>query len=147
MKAVSTYINSGNVLFESSLTSSIELATLLEEVIEKTLGFAVKVLVRDKNNIMAVAKALPDSWVNDTTMKCDIMFLWEAIDSPEIVRQLIIKPGIDTVKYVPGAILWSIDRKNVTKSGLMKLVGTEAYKHMTIRNCNTLRKLVSLIAP
>jgi uncharacterized protein (DUF1697 family) len=145
MEAVSTYINSGNVIFQSSLPTKTEIARVLEEAIETAFGFGVKIVVCDKDSILALAKALPDTWVNDASMKCDVMFLWENIDQPQILKQLAIKPEIDSVKYVQGALLWSVDRKNVTKSGMLKLVGTDLYKQMTIRNCNTLRKLALLV--
>lgn len=55
--------------------------------------------------------------------------------------RLTIKPDIDEVKYVPGAVIWKVDRKDVMKSNLRKLIGTELYAHMTISNCNTVRGL------
>jgi uncharacterized protein (DUF1697 family) len=145
MTNVLTYINSGNVIFQSDETSKTTLARLLEKSIETRFGFFVKVLVWDKSSLLALAKKLPDRWVNDTTMKCDVMFLWEDFDGPGVMRQLTIKPEIDEVKYFPGALLWRVDRDKVTRSGMMKIVGTELYKHMTIRNCNTLRKLAALM--
>ena len=145
MKNVSTYINSGNVLFECDIQTKTDIANTLEKAIETAFGFVVKVLVWDAASITDLAKALPNSWVNDSTMKCDVMFLWQAIDMPEILSQLTIKPSIDTVLYFPGALLWSVDRKNATRSGLLKLVSTNLYRQMTIRNCNTLRKLALLI--
>jgi len=145
MSKVSTYINSGNVIFESSEMSKTKLARLLEKAIEQKFGFFVKVLVWDKDSLLALAKALPDNWVNDATMKCDAMFLWEDIDSPELLERLTVKPGIDDVKYYPGAILWRVDRDKVTRSGLLKIIGTDIYRHMTVRNCNTLRKLAGLL--
>ncbi len=141
MKSVATYINSGNVIFVDKTHNPKEIVTTLESMIETKFGFAVKVLLRDIDNIRAIAKALPDSWQNNAEMKCDVMFLWESVNSPEVVDQLIIKPGIDDVKYAASTILWRVDRQNVTKSGMLKLIGTPLYAHMTIRNCNTLRKL------
>ena len=145
MEAVSTYINSGNVIFQSELPK-IEVTQTLEQAIENKFGFTVKVVTCDEHRLAALAKALPDSWVNDASMKCDVMFLWENIDNPGILQKLTIKPGIDKVRYAPGALLWAVDRKQVTQSGMFKLVGTDLYKQMTIRNCNTLRKLASLVA-
>ena len=145
MHTISTYINSGNVLFQSDESNKTVLAAILEEAIALRYGFAVKVLVLAKQDMLAIAKALPKEWTNDTTMKCDVLFLWESIDSPDIVKEFTIKAGIDTVKYVPGAVLWAIDRKQATKSGLYKIVGTPIYKQMTVRNCNTLRRLVILL--
>lgn len=145
MTNVSTYINSGNVIFTDDRHSPQELTTILEKGIEQHFGFAVKVLIRDKNNLQKIIDALPDAWQNDDTMKCDVMFLWESVATPEVIKQLKIIPDIDTVLYVDGAILWSVARENVTRSGMMKLVDTELYRQMTIRNCNTTRKIYSLM--
>lgn len=145
LQSVKTYINSGNVIFQDSTYTPKVLSSLLEAEIEKEYGFAVKVLVRTFKDIENIVTTLPDSWVNDATMKCDVMFLWEGFDTPKVLDQLIIKPNIDDVKYVPGAILWRVDKKLVTKSGMMKIVGTDVYKHMTVRNCNTVRKLYGLM--
>lgn len=74
-------------------------------------------------------------------MKCDVMFLWDKYNNKSVIEQLTIKPEIDEVKYVHGALVWKVDRKNVTKSGMMKIVGTDLYRNMTVRNCNTVRKI------
>ena len=142
---VSTYINSGNVIFESSEKDAAQLSQKLEKVIEKEFGFNIKVLVKSLTDIKTIATELPDSWKNDLDMKCDVMFLWGDVDNEKVLEELIIKPGIDDVKYVKGALLWCVKRKEVTRSGLLRLLGTNLYKQMTIRNCNTLRKLYTLM--
>lgn len=143
---VKTYINSGNVLFSDDTHSVPQLITKLEAGIQKEFGFSVKVLIRDFDNIKQVVAALPKNWVNDLTMKTDVMFLWPAVDSKDVLKKIVIKEKLDRVKYVPGAILWSVDRKDVTRSGMMRLAGTKLYKEMTIRNCNTVRKLFLLMS-
>lgn len=142
---VTTYINSGNVIFSDHEHSTSELTDKIELAIETEFGLKIPVVVRDLKNVLAVSKALPSHWTNDTTIKTDVMFLWDGYDNPEILKSLTIKPGIDDVKYVPGAILWRVDRKNVTKSGMMKIVGSQLYKNMTVRNCNTLRRLATMM--
>ena len=145
MERVSTYINSGNVIFQNSSPNAVQLTTALEQAIEADFGFRVEVLLRDSGSITAMVEALPDTWVNDQTAKCDVMFLRDELDNPEFREGLTVRPGIDEVKHVHGAVLWRVDRPNVTKSGMMKLVGTDAYKQMTVRNCNTLRRLAELV--
>lgn len=61
------------------------------------------------------------------------------------MEQLPLKPEIDRAHYVPGAILWSVDRDNVTRSGMAKIVGTKLYKLVTIRNVNSVRKIHELM--
>ena len=145
MEQVSTYINSGNVIFSSKQTSIPKLTAQLEDLIKKEFGLSIKVLVKDINTLRAIAKALPDTWQNNSEMKCDVMFLWENYDNESVLKEVVIKPGIDDVRYQAGAILWRVDKKNVTKSGLLRIVGTELYRHMTIRNCNTTRKLLGIM--
>lgn len=141
MREVSTYINSGNVIFDAPLRSTATLASEIEQAIESTFGFTTYVLVRTKDELIATAEALPPTWRNDSEMKCDVMFLWEDVDEPAVVEQLPARPEIDTLKYIPGAVMWSIRRSDATKSGMVKIIGTPIYKRMTIRNCNTVRKL------
>ena len=145
MTLVKTYINSGNVVFSSRSKSPKRLATVLEKAIEADFGFEVKVLLRDLAQMRATAKALPTSWVNDDTMKCDVIFLWEGVGRRAVLKELPIKKGVDTVKYTPGAVLWSIPRAMATRSAISKLVGTDLYRQMTIRNANTARKLLALM--
>jgi uncharacterized protein (DUF1697 family) len=145
MTSVKTYINSGNVIFSSKLRSRAQLAGALEGAIEEHFGLKIPVLIRDLKSMRAVVGAMEDHWVNDSLMKCDVMFLWEDVAKPSIIKQLAFKPEVEDVKYVSGAILWRVDKKNVTRSGLTKLVGTPLYKRMTIRNCNTARKILALM--
>jgi len=145
MSDVTTYINSGNVVFEDNRRKPSTIISVLEEAIAEDLGFAIKVLLRDLPAIKKVLKAIPDDWTNDANMKCDVMFLWEDFDRQDILQELTIKPEIEDVIYVPGAIIWRVDRPNQTKSGMIKIVGTDLYKGMTVRNCNTVRKLAEIM--
>jgi len=142
---VKTYINSGNVIFESSSEDLGQMTSLLEEKIEKTFGFAVKVLLRDFDFMKTVMAKLPDSCLNNEDMKCDVMFLWDEADGEDLLDQLPVKKEFDNCIYLRGAIIWSVKRENITKSGMLKLVGTKLYKQMTIRNANTTRKLFDLM--
>lgn len=141
---VYTYINSGNVILSSSMSAS-EVNDLVESTIMRTFGFDVYVLTISSTDFRRIAKNLPKNWTNDTEMRCDCLFLWKEVNFPFVLDSLTIKPDIDRVKYVDGAIFWSVDRKYVTRSGLAKIIGTPLYKKATIRNCNTVRKLITLL--
>lgn len=145
MASVRTYINSGNVIFSSTIRGRPRLTKLLEDAIAKHFGFKIDVLLRDVRSLSAVVKAMPPHWTNDTKMKCDVVFLMDDIAQPSVLKQVQIKPELEDVLYVSGALIWRVDRKDVTRSGMMKLVGTPLYKRMSIRNCNTTRKLLELM--
>jgi uncharacterized protein (DUF1697 family) len=145
MKDVVTYINTGNIIFSNNGQSKVELSRILEEAIHHDFGLKIKVVVRSREDIRKIINAIPDTWKNDKDMKSDVMFLWDEIDDEVILENLVIKPDIDMVKYVPGAILWSVDKVNVTKSGMSKIIGTKIYKQITVRNVNTARKIYELM--
>lgn len=79
-------------------------------------------------------------------MRCYVMFLWEDVDDASVLDQVTIKDGIDDVKYVPGTIVWRVDRDVLTRSGMMRLTSDDLYQQMTIRNVITVRKLAYLMA-
>lgn len=140
---ISTYINSGNVIFDDSKGLSIEhINQVIEKRIKEEFGIAVPVLVIPIHHLKTICTKAPVNWVNDKDMKCDVLFLWKEIDSPEIVTQLSYNTEIEEVLYTPGAVIWKVDRKHINKGKMVKIVGTSIYKKMTVRNINTVRKLL-----
>lgn len=145
MTSVKTYINSGNVVFESDEGDRRKLAGSLEDAIAMRFGFAVRVLLHDVEEMRAVVEALPAEWVNDRDTKCDVFFLWDDVDRVSVLEELEYDPEVDDVRYTPGAVLRRVDRPMAPRSRLTKVVGTPLYQQMTARNCNTARKLLSLM--
>ena len=139
---VRTYLNTGNVIFSATAPPA---RSSLEGAIEARFGFPVKVLVLDGDTVAAVAASIPEGWVEDAAIKCDILFLWDEIDDPAILEVLPLREGVDKVTYVPGAVIRRVERKHASKSRMTRLVGTDLYRSMTVRNANTVRKLAALL--
>lgn len=137
---VVTYVNSGNIIFEELSKEQNVIVSEIEKAIRHDFHLEIKVLIRNSENIETICRELPITWLKNEMMRTDVMFLWEKFDRPEIMEQLQIRP-VDNVKYLPGVVLWNVEGKNYSKSGMLKLMGTELYKNMTIRNVNTVRKL------
>lgn len=141
---VQTYINSGNVVFEDARDID-TLTPLLENAIAEQFGFTVPVVLRNLPTTQMLCSKIPKTWTNDSNQRTDVLFLWQSHDQPNIMDTIPHKPEIERVRYIEGAIVWNIDRQNATRSSLTKLVGTNIYKFMTIRNINTVRKLRTLM--
>ena len=143
---VRTYINSGNAIFSARASDAQKLTARIEKALEQHTGIAIKVLVMDHKTLKKMVGAIPRNWVDDKTMRTYVLLLWKELDDPAILDRLPIKPGVDELRYTPGAVVWRVDRQNVSKSQMSKLVGTALYKKITIRNANTMRKLNQLTA-
>jgi uncharacterized protein (DUF1697 family) len=142
---VVTYINSGNVIFTANATSPHQLSQAIEAAIEADFGFAVPVVLRSREQIKQICDRVPADWINDgQTMKTDVMFLWKKYDSPDAISYFKYKPEIEQLVYVGGALVWNITREYITRGSVIKMIGTDIYKHMTVRNINTVRKLSDL---
>ena len=142
---VSTYINSGNVIFESPKTEITELAGEIETAIKEAFSLDISVVIRDKNNIEKICRKIPADWVNNKDYKTDVMFLWPKFASRNTLEQIRINPLVDTLLYIEGAIVWHLKKEDYGKSKMGDIIGTSVYKNMTVRNINTVRKLASLM--
>lgn len=141
---VRTYINSGNVLFSTRASNAQRIAARIEKSLEEGSGMAIKVLVLDDTALNQLVDAIPTDWVDDKAMRTYVLLLWKDLDDAGILDQLPARAGIDELKYAPGAVIWRVDRENVGKSRLTRLVGTPTYRKITIRSVNTVRKLYEL---
>lgn len=145
LENVQTYINSGNVIFETKKASN-SLVKKIEAALAEKFGFEILVVLRDQKNIEQLVAKIPSKWSNDTEQKTDVLFVWPEFDGLESLKLLAPVKGIDDLLYMPGAIVWHIKRKDYNKSAMHKFIGTAIYKKMTARNVNTVRKLATLMA-
>jgi uncharacterized protein (DUF1697 family) len=144
---VRTYINSGNIIFSTRASGVHQLTARIEKALEQHTGMAIKVLVMDHKTLKKVVDAIPRNWVDDKTMRTYVLLLWKELDDRGILDHLPIKPGVDELRYTRGAVVWRVDRENVGRSHMNRIVGTPLYKKITIRSANTIRKLNELTAP
>jgi uncharacterized protein (DUF1697 family) len=143
---VLTYINSGNVLFSVDENDLDKLTSIIEKTISEEFGFKIPTILRSEKNIQALVQSIPKQWTNDENQKTDVLFLWKDFDTKKSLDLINAKNEIDHLAYLPGAIVWNVDRKYYSKSGMNKFIGTKLYKNMTARNVNTVRKLAELFA-
>ena len=143
---VSTYINSGNIIFKDSRADIPKLTKLIESGITAHCKMEIRVVVKSRNDLAAICRKMPREWVTDQVMRTDVMFLWDEVDTPEMIATIPTNPKVDRLIHVKGALIWNITRKDYGKSKVPKMIGTKLYKNMTARNANTTRKLLELMA-
>jgi uncharacterized protein (DUF1697 family) len=140
---VSTYINSGNVIFESDKQQT-DIRKKIEANLKKEFGLEILTLVKTEREMKKIATAIPADWQNDARQRTDVAYLFEKSDSKEILSQLPLNREFIEVRYVPGAIFWNLDRQNYSKCRLNKLISHGIYQFMTVRNVNTARFLAGI---
>jgi uncharacterized protein (DUF1697 family) len=141
---VSTYINSGNVIFRDARQPS-ELVAIGEAAVADRFGFAVRIVVRDLRTIAALCDAIPDDWTNDAAQRTNVLFLTDEMDSPDVLESVVFDAAIENVVHAHGALIWNVSRDNSPRGSALKVRGADAHREMTARNVNTVRKLRALM--
>lgn len=141
---VQTYINSGNVVFETKTDDRENIIKNIERELKKEFGLSLRVVLLSAKKFQTICQHIPSTWFNDNEQRTDVLFLWDEFDSPKSLKLISTNPDVDTLKYIKGAIVWHFKRINYTKSAMRKFIVTPIYKNMTARNVNTVRKINSL---
>ena len=145
---VHTYINSGNVLLESDQSPE-----KMTEVIEGTLPKVFKldsniinVLVLSHSDLTAVVDKAPRGFGSEPEKyHSDVIFLM-GIPVQVALRVFSPREGVDRIWPGDGVIYSQRLSAERTKSRLGRIVGTPAYKSMTIRSWRTTTKLLDLLS-
>jgi uncharacterized protein (DUF1697 family) len=146
--SVKTYIASGNVIFLAPKQDPRKLERKLEKALAQDFAYDAKVVLKSKTELDAIIKRLPRGWAKPSpAVRYYVMFLRHAIDSKRILDAFSPRPDVETLTYVPGALLWAANKDALTRSTVAKQVlAKPVYKELTIRNLTTTRKLVALAA-
>ncbi len=142
---VSTYIQSGNVLFGSE-RSRVALEEEIEAMLQRRLGVPLVVVVRSHRQLHNVVERAPDGFgARPDEFHSDAVFLKSPLTSKQAMRVVSIREGVDQAWPGSGVVYFSRLSAERTKSRMGKIAGTPEYKRMTIRNWRTTTKLLNLL--
>jgi uncharacterized protein (DUF1697 family) len=143
--AVSTYIQSGNVLFESDAPSG-SLEDALEAMLERRFGVPLVVVLRSERQLRAVVDKAPDGFGTEPgTYHSDVIFLKAPLSGQQAMRVVELRDGVDQAWPGRGVLYFARLSERRTQSRMSRIVGTPEYQQMTIRSWNTTTKLVGLL--
>lgn len=133
---VKTLLNTGNIIFKESTPISY---SQIRNKIKDIFDLDIEGVIYSKDDIEMLVNVLPESWVTDKEVQTNVMFY---ISKPDDLPQ--------HNQYVEAlesniALIWHSLRANATKTQANKLIGTPFYKAVTIRNANTVRKILTLM--
>jgi uncharacterized protein (DUF1697 family) len=143
---VSTYIQSGNVLFSTSESRSAALTDRIEEMLATSFDYVPTVVVRSKRQMGAIVDGAPKTFGSrPAEYRYDVIFLKEPLTARNAIAEVPTNPAVDTAHAGTGVLYFSRLTAKATASRLGKIVGSPIYPSVTIRNWNTTTKLLSLM--
>ena len=143
---VVSYIQSGNIIFNTVEKNTTSLAEIIEKILYKQTGNTIKTSVLTISEIEKIIHKKPENFGEEKdTYKYDVIFLMEPLTVKEAVIEIKTREGIDTLYEGAKAIYIRRSIDGLTKSYFSKISETSIYQHITIRNWNTTNKLNTLM--
>jgi uncharacterized protein (DUF1697 family) len=142
---VTTYIQSGNVLFESDKPDVAKLTATMEKTLSKTFGHEVPVFLRSWAQLKKVVAQAPKEWKSGRALRQNVAFLRAPLTAGRAAAEIDLRPGVDSVEAGDGVLYMSTVMSRVSQSRLSKIVGTPIYAHMTIRSYSTCQKILAMM--
>lgn len=145
LEDVSTYIQSGNVLF-SSTAGRATLEDDIQAMLQRQLGLDLVVVVRSDIQMRNIVEKSPEGFGEEPDRyHSDVVYLKQPLTPERALRAVELKEGVDRAWAGTRVLYFSRVSADRSKSKLSKLTATPEYELMTIRNWNTTTRLVELL--
>jgi uncharacterized protein (DUF1697 family) len=142
---VATFIQSGNVIFESDERNAGKLTMQLEGALSKMFDYDSRVVLRSRAQLKAVVSGVPTKWKTRSDLRCNIAFLREPVTARHALGEVDVNPQVDSVQEGKGVLYLSTLVSGLKRSRFTRIIGKSIYRDMTIRNYNTCQKLLALM--
>src|SRR5262245_63510945 len=144
---VTTYIQSGNVIFETAETARAKLITKLETALSETFSpYKGRIVLCSHTRLSEIVHEAPKGFGSQPQKyRYDVIFLKEPLSPTEAIKSVVTKPGVDQAFVGPEVLYFSRLIAKASQSQLSRIVGLAVYQNMTIRNWNTTCKLLALM--
>lgn len=143
---VITYINSGNVIFFTESKNKNELITKIKNMISDKFKLNIPITVISIEELSDVLKNAPKWWgTEDKEIYDNTIFMIPPTKIEEVFKE-VGEPKLEYEKVdsYGNVIFWSAFLKTFSKSRWSKIASLSINNNVTIRNANTVKKLLEL---
>ena len=145
-RGVSTYIQSGNVVFASRETGLPGLVMRIERMLAASFDYEASVVVRNRTQMRAIVDRAPTGFGSDPSRyRSDVIFLKPPLTARTAMKSVRTREGVDQAYAGTGVLYFSRLASRASQSQLSRLVSMPVYQSMTIRNWATTTKLRQMV--
>ena len=146
---VRTYINSGNLLFETTADASREdVAQAVEGLLARHYDFPIRLALLTAQDYLAQLEELPDWWHGEVARR-DALFYTRGLDRSHVRERIeAMELGDEAVHFGEHAVFWGkFDEKSFLKTAYHKrLLREDFYRQVTIRSGSTVEKIAAMLS-
>ena len=143
---VDSYINSGNIFFNSGETYE-SCISKIKHLLETNFDFSIPFTLISKEEYLKEKESLPKWWHKEMARR-DVLFFSYDLDRSKILDFIDKSTFYNEIVYIgENAVFWGkYDESEYMKTIYhKKLIKQEFYKQVTIRNGNTFEKVAEIL--
>jgi uncharacterized protein (DUF1697 family) len=145
-RRVRTYIQSGNVLFESDDTDRAALTASIGSMLGSAFETPLVVTVRSQVDLRRILEEAPARFGSQPdTYLSDVVFLMPPLTPAEVLHEVTLREGVDASYAGTDVVYFQRLKARASQSRLSRIASLPMYQHMTIRNWRTTTRLLALL--
>lgn len=144
---VATYIQSGNVVFETPETDSAKLIGTLEQALSTTFKpYSARIVLCSHARLKQIVRKAPKGFGRlPQKYRYDVIYLKEPLTASQAIKSVTTRKGVDEAFVGPNVLYFSRLIARASQSYLSRIVALPVYQDLTIRNWNTTVKILALM--
>jgi uncharacterized protein (DUF1697 family) len=143
---VTTFIQSGNVLFDAVPSRQVGLARRIEVMLAATFDYPASIVLRSHKQVRDIVERAPAGFgTQPARYRYDVIFLKEPLKAAIAMKSVLTRQGVDQAHAGTGVLYFSRLISKASQSQISRIVSLPIYKRMTIRNWNTTTKLLRMM--
>ncbi len=145
-KKVITYLNSGNVIFESDIEDKNTIRNNIQIMIKDRFEIDIPIYIITSQELEELISYSPDWWGKGNKEIYDnIIFIIPPTTYNEVFDTIGSPNKYEKIQEYRNNIFWSFDLKNYRKTNWWsKTASTEISDKITIRTANTMKKVLEI---
>ena len=144
---VSTYLNSGNAIFQSEIDNKEVIKENIQRMIKERFNLEIPVYVTTAPELEDILKHTPEWWgTNNKEIYDNIIFIIPPTKYEDVYNTIgEPKENLEKIQEYNNIIFWSYKLKEYRKTNWWpKTASTSISDKITIRTANTMRKVLEL---
>lgn len=141
-----TYLNSGNVIFESDIDDKNLIKDNIQSMLKDKFGLDIPTYIITSQELEELLNNHPEWWGNDDKEIYDnIIFIIPPTTCNDVFNAIGSPNEFEKIKEYKNNIFWSYSLKNYRKTNWWsKTASTEISNSLTIRTANTIKKILEI---
>jgi uncharacterized protein (DUF1697 family) len=143
---VATYIQSGNVLFESDERSVAQLTQRIEETLSTSFNYPASVVLRSRSQLRNIVERAPNGFgTQPSRFLSDVLFLKPPLTAAAAFKLVPTREGVDRLWAGRGVLYSSRLASRASQSRINRVASLPIYQSMTLRSWSTTVRLAQLL--